>query len=294
MANASKFLLALGKYKFFSAGDLSLKIGDLNLDNTSQEEFRVHIEIDGILRDIGLNSKKIINTEKNTELRKQLFLLWQIANHRKDQFFNDKFTLFDWSFCGKMYPLVIIRNDGGNKNGIYGFLYTSKYQTYCESEEGEHYPVPTFAFPSYEVMRNLYLYDITAFEEQIRRVPINETTREYVNIGALKLLSIYDVTEDRQILMLVDRLLESLSIIEDPYDTVAINRIQVRKRMNAIGNKEIEVLQEYSKCGKAMLEFAANVLLDEKKTATQKYQKLHVNEQKELEKTPLMTLYQRL
>ena len=38
-----------------------------------------------------------------------------------------------------MYPLVIIRNDGGNKNGIYGFLYTSKYQTYCESEEGEHY-----------------------------------------------------------------------------------------------------------------------------------------------------------
>ena len=294
LANASKFLLALGKYKFFSAGELSLRMGDLNFDSTSQEEFRVLSEIDRILEDIGLNSKKIINTEKNTELKKQLFLLWQIANHRKDTFFNDKFTHFDWNFCGKMYPLVIVRNDAGSKNGIYGFLYTSKYQTYCESEEGEHYPVPTFAFPSYEVMRNLYLYDITAFEEQIRRVPINEATREYVNIGALKLLSIYDVTEDKQILMLVDRLLASLSVIEDPYDTVNINRIQVKKRMNSIGSKEIAVLQDYSKCGKVMLEFAANVLLDKKETATQKYQELHDNEQKELEKTPLMTLYQRL
>ena len=294
LAKASKFLLALGNDKFFSAGEISLKLGGLNLDDTNEEEFKVHIEIEEILRDIGLDSKEIINNEANFELRKQLFLLWEIANHRKDQFFNDMFTHFDWSFCGKKYPLVIVRNDDGRKNDIYSFLYTSKYQTFCENEDGEHYPVPTFAFPSYEVMRDLYLYDIAAFEEQVRRVPINEATREYVNIGALKLLSIYDVTGDKQIILLVDKIFELLSDIADPYDNVTINKIQIKKRMNAIEPRDIETLKNYSKCGKAVLEFAANVLLDEKEKAKQKYSELSKGEIKELEDTPLMTLYFRM
>lgn len=294
LANASKFLLALSKYKAFTAGGISLKLGGLNFDNDNEAELKIHIEISKILENIGLNPNSIINREKDIELRKQLILLWEIANHRKDKYFCDVFTHFDWSFCGKKYPLVIVRNDNGSKNDIYSFLYTSKYQTFCESELGEHYPVPTFAFPAYSVMRNLYSYDISAFEEQIRRVPINENTREYINIGALKLLCIYDVTGDKKVLSIAEKIFNELSDFGDPYNNVAINRIQVRKRMNMIGDEDLELLRKLTKCGNAPLEFAANILLDDKERASQKYCDLSEEEIKELEETPLMTLYQRM
>ena len=143
-------------------------------------------------------------------------------------------------------------------------------------------------------MRNLYSYDISAFEEQISRVPINEITREYVNIGALKLLCIYDACGDKKVLSIVEKLLDELSAIDDPYNNVAINKLQVKKRMGIIGNEDLGILKKFTKCGKAPLEFAANVLLDDKESASQKYCELRDDEIKELEETPIMTLYQEM
>lgn len=293
LALASKFLLALRKYKYFTAGEISLKLSDLNFDSDSENEFKVHIEICEIVDSIGLDSAELINIEKDVEMRKQLFLLWEIVNHKKDAYFNDVFTHFDWTFCGKKYPLVVVLNKEA-KNDIYSFLFTPIYQTFCGSKEGEHFPVPTFAFPSYDVMRNLYKYDTSSFEEQIRRVPINEATREYVNIGALKLLCIYDVTGDTKILSLVNQLLESIPSNEEPYDYVIINRLQVKKRMGNIKKKDIELLQDISRCGKTIIEFAAYLLLGDMDAAQEKYNKLETAEIRELEGTPIMTLFDKI
>ncbi len=294
LAKASRFLLAISEHKSFSAGGISLRLRGLDLDNRSESELKIYIEIHKIIESIGLDSNKIINRESDLETRKQLFLLWEVVNHRKDQYFTELFTHFDWTLKDKKYPLVIIRHDDNTMNEMYSFLFSSKYQTFCEGESGEHYPVPTFAFPSYEVMRNLYSYDTLAFEEQINRVSINESTKEYVSIGALKLLCIYDVNGDQRILELVDGLFEELFVLGKPYNTIIINRLQVKKRLNKIGLKEKKQLEKISKCGKAVFEFAAYILMDDYIMAAQRYKELRNDDINELEGTPLMTLYQSL
>ncbi len=294
LSNTAKFFLALEKEKAFSAGEFGLKLADFNINKESRADMEFFIAIDEILDSIGLDLSNKKFGDIDDKFMHELIVLYEIVNHAKDSMLAEEFTHFDWSIDGKKYPLVIVKRPIHEKNEIYSFLFCTRYQTFCSNDKGEHFPVPTFAFPEYESMKNLYQYDIEGFKEQVRRIEVNKDTSEYINIGALKLINVYDSSGDMDVLDMAGNLFESIQGLTAMESFIDINRLQVKKRKGGLGHFDKEELERLSKCGDERVEFGAYVLLDDKEMADSKYALINEVDKKELMGTPLMALYDKL
>lgn len=292
LAEAAEFILALGQNPTFSVGKAQITLNGFRLDKDTENRMLYYKKLNMILEQIGIDMNHSPFGDIDIHVRDQLRLLVDIVERRKDTYFVEKYTHFDWEIAGKAYPLIVIRGEKDEQNEIYSFLFAKEYQTFCEGDDNKHYAVPTFAFPSYSVMKRLYYYDIVPIEEQFNRMDINPYTCEYINVGALKLISMFDSTGDERLLTLSDRALQSIEKIYEIPEYIILNRLQIKKRRSKLSDCDTKLLVKLLNSNNRITCFGAAVLLGEKERAITEIDKINKKEWDELIDTPLHYLYE--
>lgn len=285
--NDVQFLLHLNSAKSFSLAGHKINF-ICTLDKKQQEGLMFHKNLYELLEMIELK----FSSSWSQLTKQQEFQFKQIVKTYYDIFSKDTadgYYKFLWSFDSKFIPIVI--NKSNNTVKFFNGVYSNKLAIYLSDEDSEEkgFRMPLFANQKAETLSNLYLYDFELFRKQIDNSEVNLKTASTVNNYALLMISVFDFNGDLRFLDLADYLLQKIDHLENE-EILVLNKLQIKKRRDTFSKDDVKLL------GKIIdsdihIKFGKSVLLEDKMTAEETFNKLSEKTKKQYESYPIYKLY---
>lgn len=212
----------------------------------------------------------------------------QIKEGRLNDKFNQTSNLYNWSFDGKFYPILIEKLPQGNV--LFPLSKKSSMQIYKWDGKTKHYTFPTFVALDVDVLANLYDFDYSWFEEQIDLSDVNDCTIDDLNLTALKLISAYDLSSKREFLDLARRIYTRCQSHDICF---VINQLQIKARETGLTDSDMKMLDGIETNDVQAL-FCKNVLMRNKTLADAYYAEMREEERVSIKELPIMKLYSEL
>lgn len=282
-----EFIKSLYKNKSFTIFGTKIYQNANPSEKQSIIELEKFLELYEILNDLKiiinepfskLNSKTIESLNFVYELKKTTDKLNQSTSD--SIVYNEIFVL---TIEDKLLPIIFYGKSPDIK--VENFLYSNKIKLSISSDNN-HYNVPNFAYLSSYQLCNLYYYDHNAFKKQIEQENVNENTIVFLKDSIMKLINIYDKTNDIFFLNLARKQLNKISAFLDDKQQKLIN-FQIKSRKRDLTKTEQAFLCDLA-IDNSMIGFMKYVLLKDLDNARSYYEKLTNEEQNFLVSQPIM------
>lgn len=294
MYTDAKFLLALLVNTEFTIAGYRIEYTDPKMPEDFKERLETIVDLYEALESIGFETSIKLQELDEKSLKDLTFLVNIKLGKYNDKLLSD-INRFIWHFQGKNVPILIIRpKDATLKNKFADALYSRKYQTFAsiEGRDDEVYITPTFIYYDAETLANLYRYDYGFFYTQIDRADINEYTIDALNMEALKLIKVYDLTGDEQFLHIAEYFEKKLENVQHQEHFV-MNILQIKKRLGIWGDTECAELEMIRGDSPEAL-FGKYVLSEDVNKADYYYKQMSLEDQERNKMYPIYTLYRQI
>lgn len=282
--NDIAFLFALEKTHQTNFGKAVIPFGDIVFPQDFRDKMLYLKELCNVVEEVGIEIPKYFS-QLSEDNFKELGLLVRI----KQGYLNDKFTqtssTYNWRFDDKFYPILIEKQPQGNV--LFSLTSDSSMQIFKWDGKTNHYKFPTFAVLDANVVANLYYFDQGWFEKQIDIADVNPDTIGELNMVALMLISVYDLSANKEFLNLAKRIYARLNTDEIYY---LINTLQIKIRETGLSDSDKKKLSEVE-TEDAQALFCISVLLGNKNDADAYYKRMSKEEKDLIKDLPIIKLY---
>ena len=286
------FLLTVLEKGFFSAGEKLIKLNNsFVLDDDTIQSIRFFALLSELLEQACVHYNEKI-TDIPEEQKKELNLLYRIGMGDCNHELPLEIQRFNWSFNGKIVPLIIEKQKNDRKTIISSALYPNKYHAMLLDEDNNPSIVPMFCFYEPQILAQLYTIDITGFMKQVDISDINEGTVDAINMAMLNMISAFDITGDKRFLEVAMH----INFVLCDYisrEKWVINKMQIKKRQGSLIIEDIETLKKLEAKDDLSVLFGLNTLIENWDKAEEALGVMEEDERKHIESMPIFTLYVR-
>ena len=294
LSNDAEFLLSMMENGKIVVGENIISCENHTISQNIKEGLRFFIEIDNILKKIGIEYLKSYNEISHETIRRFADLV-SMQDGKKNHLLKEKIHIYNLMLEDKYIPLIILKNEEKNKVEIFNAISDPRSLMSVVDKDGNYYKIPIIAHFSGNIMKNLYQYDIKAIERQMSIAEINEVTEVTMNIVGLNLIHSYDGNPEnnQRLLELAEELFKKMLKKFGAKNLYMLNIIQIKKRQGLLTEKDINILQQMDciddneKCGKY-------ILLENKKKALQFLEIMSYENKQIFKEYPIYTLYTEL
>lgn len=291
LKNDAEFLLSVTLNEKIRVGNHDLSYKNMKISKKFKEELMFYVELGQLLEQIEFDYC-IPFKEIPSLIMKKFIEILAIKKRKKDYLFTEKAHWYNLNIDGKFIPLIVFKNDLDGDNELFNAVYSTKYQMSVTDKRGVHYRVPMFSNIEETVMKSLYKYDVTALEQQISNTEFNLATEESLNLAGLNLIHAYDGNKEKnlELLNVAENLYYKMISVYGKKTYYVINLMQIKKRLKILEDKDIEELSKM-KCTKYDEEFGRYAVIGNKEKAEDFFIKIGEQEQDNIKKYPIYTLY---
>ena len=285
----ASFLLAVLDKGYFYAGEKTIELkNDILLDEDTENSIKFFATLSKFLDQACVNYNVKIQ-DIPEEQRQELNLLYRIGMGYCNKDLPLEIQRFNWSFNGKIVPLIIEKQKNDEYTVISSALYPNKYQAMLLDKDNKQNIVPMFCFYEPQLLAKLYNIDIKGFMNQVDISNINETTVDAINMAMLNMISAFDITGDEKFLEVAMQINFVLCDYVS-WERWIINKLQIKKRQGSLLKEEIDDLKNIGTRDLSVM-FGVNTLTECWDKAGEALSKMEDNEREHIESMPIYTLY---
>lgn len=294
LSHDAEFLICAMKNSKLTIGDWVFPYGNVNLPNELLTELQFFIDLDKLLTQINFEYSKPF-PEIEESIKKKFLDILALQEGSKNHLFTEQSHIYNLIIDDRYVPLLIFRNDSGERNDIFNAIYTERYQLFVTDEKERHYRVPMFAHIKGKVMKKLYKYDAEIFAKQISNAEFNLVTEESMNMSGLNLIHAYDGDEEKNqcLLEIALDLYNKLISLFGKKNIYIINKMQIKKRQGKLEQSDVYTLSKM-KCIDRAEECGRYILLENKQEAEKYFSQMLKEEQDLFKMYPIFKLYTEL
>lgn len=292
--NDARFLLALVEGRKLRVDGAIVDLGTIELDDDFKQKLDYIVDLNETLKMVGVKIEEAYSSLSQRQ-RNDIFALVEYRKGNSDKIIPEGISTITWNYDGKKVPLFVINNK--EKVLLENAAYPQKRVIGISNEDDSSeekiiYRVPAFMNLHESVLSNLYQYDYEEFENQIDLMECNERTYDFVLGAALKMINVYDITNDAKFLEYADDLFDELMLLKNE-DYLILNKMQIKKRKGNLSELDLKIINNIDD-ENIVVSFGKNVLLQNKTEARKCFDKFSKEEKEIYEKYPIYNLYKQL
>ena len=292
--NDARFLLALASGKKLRVGGTIVDLGMLEVNDDFKRKLNYIVDHNETLEMIGLEIKDTYSGLSQKQ-RNDMFALVEYRKGNSRKIIPEGISTIVWNYDEKKVPLFVIKDK--NKIFLENAAYPKKRVIGVSNEDNRGderriYRVPAFMYLHENTLSNLYCYNYEEFEKQIDLMECNGETYDFVLTAALKMINVYDITNDAKFLDYADNLIDELMLLKNE-DYLILNKMQIKKRKGKLSETDLEMIKNID--GKDIGTcFGKYVLLEDKAKVRECFEEFSKEEKELFEKYPIYYLFKQL
>ncbi len=292
--NDARFLLSLIDGKKMKINGTVVDLGTIEENSDFKQKLDYIVDLYETLEMIGVEIDSAYS-DLSQKQKNDIFALLNYKRGNSDKTIPEGISTIIWNYDGKKVPLFVIKdkekvlleNAAYPKKRVIGISNSND-----SGEENKIYRVPAFMHLHESILSNLYEYNYDEFEKQIELMECNDKTFDFVLGAALKMINVYDITNDNKFLDYADNLVDELMILKDE-DYLVLNKMQIKKRRGELSESDAEIIERIEEKD-IYIGFGKNVLLEDRIKAQECFEEFSTEEKERYEKYPIFRLFREI